>query len=142
MFCHPTPAPPLGDGRGVKLVVFLRQALPSPRRWEGSEVSGFLPSGAPLPSQGRGWGGVSPPVRRSLPIWGRVREGLPFRSGEFEILITDGCGFLRPLRGTSEQVEFKSTTTKKSLPRLEETWKRVSFPPHYSSYPFIHPSLW
>ena len=59
---------------------------------------------------------VSPPVRRSLPIWGRVREGLPFRSGEFEILITDGCGFLRPLRGTSEQVEFKSTTKKKPPP--------------------------
>jgi len=97
----------------------------------------------PLPSPRGGAGvGFLLPFGRSLPIWGRVREGLPFHSGGFEILITDGCGFLRPLRGTSEQVEFKSITTKKSLPRLEETWKRVSFPPHYSSYPFIHPSLW
>ena len=131
---------------------------PSPRRWEGSEVSGFPPSGAPLPSQGRGRGGLSPSVRRSppfsgegqgwafsfrqalpsllrggagvgflfpfgrsLPIWGRVREGLPFRSGGFEILITDGCGFLRPLRGTSEQVEFKFPTTKKA----SSDWRRL-----------------
>ena len=82
---------------------------------------------------------VPPPVRRSLPIWGRVREGLPFRSGEFEILITDGCGFLRPLRGTSEQVEFKSTTTKKASP----DWRRPrrSFNPSPLFILFLYSSL-
>ena len=55
LFYHPTPAPPLGDGRGVKLVASPVRRSP-PFSGEGSEVSGF-PRQA-FPSLLRGGAGV------------------------------------------------------------------------------------
>ena len=87
LFYHPTPAPPLGDGRGVKLVASpVRRSPPFSGEGQGwgphasyipFRSAGFtlLPSGAPLPSQGRGRGGVSPSVRRSRPIGGGLGRG-------------------------------------------------------------------
>jgi len=80
LFYHPTPAPPLGDGRGVKLVASPVRRSP-PFSGEGSEVSGFPRQ--VFPSLLRGGAGVgspcfvyplsfgwiyTPSVRRSLPM--------------------------------------------------------------------------